>query len=441
VDLTRAPNHSRPIPARLPSVAFDRLEHLVSAVADQQLRVVVRFAGHVDAARLARAVRLSLDAEPVLGCRWVERRWRPYWERLPDLDSRDLCPLEHSPDPEAALLRWLVTPLDLPAGPQAHARLFRGADDWLCVQMNHAVVDGGGLIEYVVLLASLYRKLGAERDHRPRPNLRGARGQGQVFRRIPLLGLLASLKGAGVPDQAWGFPAEGRDLSGRTTLIRRISPAEVEGLRAYARSKGVSFNTVLLAAFHRAYARVVGAPQDVPLPVQVPVNLRRYLPGGRAGALCNLAGSMYPEMFYKPDIPSEANVAQADAAQKAAAGRVPGIGQALMLEAAMALPYAFAGRMAASAMSGPQTGKTNPFLSNMGVIDPGWVDFGEVAVMDAYGVGPVLYPPGFLLAASTFRGTLTLATSFCQTAMDARLVARCLEGTVEELLLLLTHNP
>ena len=99
----------------------------------------------------------------------------------------------------------------------------------------------------------------------------------------------------------------------------------------------------------------------------------------------------------------------------------------------MALPYAVTQRMAARAMRGAQTGKTHPFFSNMGVLDPAWVDFGDAPVADAYGVGPVLHPPGFFLALSTFRGVLTLATSFCHTAVDARCVAQCLDLMVAEL--------
>lgn len=428
-----ASTDSARVPLRLPSVALDRLEHLVLAAADQQLHCVIRFAGRVDSDRLARAVRLTLNAEPVLGCRFVERPWRPFWERLAGLDERNHCPVETPADPQTALMQYIVTPVNLAAGPQAQARLFRGDDDLLCVKLNHAVVDGGGLIEYASLLATLYRRLAVEPDHAPRPNLAGDRGQGQVFRRIPLPTRLAALRRSAIPPPGWGFPFSGSDLSGRTVLIRRVDAPRVAALRAHARDHGVSFNDVLLAAFFRAFCAVLDPPASVPLPVQVPVNLRRYLPNGRAGALCNLAGSIYPALRCEPGAPFAATLEQAHAAQAAAAAGLPGLGQALMLEAAMALPYALATRLAAATMAGSRTGKTHPFLSNIGVLDPAWVDFGDTAVADAYGVGPVLYPPGFFLALSTFRGVLTLATSFCHTAVEASRVARCLDVLVAEL--------
>lgn len=421
------------IPPRLPSVAMDRLEHLVLAAADQQLHCVIRFAGHVDASRLARAVRLTLDAEPVLGCRFVERPWRPFWARLPGLDARDHCPIETPADPDAALAHYIVMALDLAAGPQAQARLFRGADDLLCVKLNHAVADGGGVIEYAGLLAATYRALGADAGHVPHSNLAGARGLGQVFRRIRLPALLAALRRSTIPTPAWGFPAQGKDLSGRSLLIRRVAADRVKAARAYAHNRGVSFSDVLLTAFYRALFEVLDPPVSVPLPVQEPVNLRRYLPGGRAAGISNLAGSIYPTITREPGATFEAALAQVHAARTAASAGLPGLGQALTLEAALALPYVLAQRLAVSAMSGAQTGKTHPFFSNMGVLDPAEVDFGDVPVTDAYGVGPVLYPPGFFLALSTFQGMLTLATSFCHTAVDARRVAQCLDHLVAEL--------
>lgn len=421
------------IPPRLPSVAMDRLEHLVLAAADQQLHCVIRFAGRIDAPRLARAVRLTLDAEPVLGCRFVVHPWRPFWTRLPGLDERDHCPIETPADPEAALAHYIVTPLDLAAGPQAQARLFRGADDLLCVKLNHAVADGGGVIEYAGLLAATYRALGADPGYVPRANLTGARGLGQVFRRIAPPALLAALRHSAIPTPAWGFPAQGNDLTGRTLLIRRVPVDRVKAIGAYAHDRGVSFSDVLLTAFYRALFDVLDPSASVPLPVQEPVNLRRYLPGGRAAGICNLAASIYPTITREPGATFEAALAQVHAARSAASAGLPGLGQALALEAALALPYVLAQRLAVSAMSGAKTGKTHPFFSNMGVLDPAGVDFGDAPVTDAYGVGPVLYPPGFFLALSTFQGVLTVATSFCHTAVDARRVAQCLDQLVAEL--------
>ena len=54
-------------------------------------------------------------------------------------------------------------------------------------------------------------------------------------------------------------------------------------------------------------------------------------------------------------------------------------------------------------MWGAVSTKLPPFLSNFGVLNSESVNFGEVEVTDAYMVGPVLYPPNFMLAVSILK--------------------------------------
>ncbi|MDP8256323.1 MAG: hypothetical protein P9M14_11290 [Candidatus Alcyoniella australis] len=49
-----------------------------------QIHAVLDLEGRIDRDRLAQAMRLLCDAEPVLGCRFVEHWAVPYWQRLSD---------------------------------------------------------------------------------------------------------------------------------------------------------------------------------------------------------------------------------------------------------------------------------------------------------------------------------------------------------------------
>lgn len=51
-------------------------------ISNYTLQAVIRFGNRLDEVKLARAVRLSTDAEPVLGCLFVERDDSPFWQRL-----------------------------------------------------------------------------------------------------------------------------------------------------------------------------------------------------------------------------------------------------------------------------------------------------------------------------------------------------------------------
>lgn len=79
------------------------------------------------------------------------------------------------------------------------------------------------------------------------------------------------------------------------------------------------------------------------------------------------------------------------------------------------------------------TDSAAPFFSNVGIIDERLVDFGGLAVVDAYGLGTVSFPPGLLVTVSTFREVLTVAIGFCDTATDRGLVERLLDRLVGEL--------
>ncbi|HMQ30595.1 MAG TPA: hypothetical protein PKD53_07685 [Chloroflexaceae bacterium] len=423
-------------PQRLPATALDQLAFLFRSLSDGQIRCVLRFDGRLDAARLERAMRLSLDAEPVLGCRFVQRRGRCVWERHPDLDRLRLCQVVASGEPlDAALEEFLVAPLEPATGPVVAACLLRGEADTLAIKLHHFAADGIGLLQYLMTLAAIYRELGANPDYRPRPNLAG-RGQGQVLRRVGLLGIVAALRHTRPPARQapWGPIAAGGERSGRRFALRRLGPERVRALRAWGRAHGVSVNDLLLAALYEALAATVGAPLGRPLTIGVPIDLRRYLPAGQALPVCNLSNSADVAVVRAAGSGFAATLRQVHAGMRAIKTTGRGLNLAVLAEL-LALPALAPARAALEGMLGrlAPTAGVSPFFSNVGVIDERLVNFGERAVIAAYGLGPVSFAPGLLVTASTFRETLTLAVGFCDTATDPRLVERILDRLVDEL--------
>ncbi len=108
--------HSRHIPSHFPSVMLDQIVYCMqNKIADLQVRCIISFDGRVEAERMAQAVRLSLDAEPILGCRFVERWWRPYWKRREDLNHLKNFTLVKTTDSASEIIRFLsesINPLE-----------------------------------------------------------------------------------------------------------------------------------------------------------------------------------------------------------------------------------------------------------------------------------------------------------------------------------------
>ena len=144
------------IPRRLPSRFIDEFIHITTPFFVPQIQLLVDVDGRLDPARLAGALRLCLDAEPVLGCRYVPRWIRPYWERLSAqaLDGAELLREEHTggDDRSTALERFLVEPLSGTDGPQLRALLVHDeAGDQLVLKVS---LDGEALEEIPLLSLS-----------------------------------------------------------------------------------------------------------------------------------------------------------------------------------------------------------------------------------------------------------------------------------------------
>lgn len=425
------------IPERLPAPALDQLSFLFRPLSDGQVRCVLRMDGPMDAGRLARAFRLSLDAEPVLGCRFARQRGRFFWERRPDLDRLPPLSAVDCADPQALdqeLQRFMVAPMDPMTGPAAAVCLLRAERDTLAVKLHHLAADGIGLLRYLMVLASIYRELGVNPGYRPAPNL-ASRGQGQVLRQVGPAGMLAALRHTPRAGRAagWGPIAGGGDRSGRAFALRRLGPERVRGLRVWGRAHGASVNDLLLAALYEALAATVGASLGGPLTVGVPIDLRRYLAPGQAPPVCNLSASA-DVTIVRPAAGFAATLEQVHKAMRAMKSTPRGLTLAALAEL-LALPGLALARTALEQLVRriPPAGGSKPFLSNVGIIDERLLDFGALTVVDAYGLGTVSFPPGLLVTVSTFREVMTLAIGFCDTATDSSLIEQLLDRLVWEL--------
>ena len=292
------------------------------ARANGQLHTVLYPAGRLDADRLARAVRLTLDAEPVLGCGFVTqdpRVRRPFWQRCEGLDASSAFRLAETDRTEAALWAFITEPMDHSEGPQVQVRLFRdGQRDTACIKISHVAADVGGMKHYAYLLAATYGRLETDPTYRPARNLSGRRDQRQVYGPLGPRGWLRGLEPRwGAPT--WPDPYENAGRNDWRYAVRRLPAEDFRALRAYGRAaappdlrvgiaggvigdgraRGATVNDLLLTALFRAL-RATLRPTAEQLGMTVPMDLRRYLPGGEADAVCNLTGVLFSRAGPRP---------------------------------------------------------------------------------------------------------------------------------------------
>ena len=414
------------------------MNYIIRQVGDQQLHCVLSFDGQLDTDALQRAVQLTLDMEPVLGCRYVEHPRRARWVLRADLDDKAFYQVIRSSDVAQDLWLFITTPADPSADPLVQVRLFRNQTDTLCIKTSHVVADATACKQYLYRLAATYRRLQQDTAYSPRRNPRSrresGRGEGQLFIRFGPLTLARAYRRRFSPTPTWGFPRQTMDFSGLNYAIMRLPPARFNLLREYGRQRRATLNDVALTAFYRVLFAIVDPPAGPPLPVSVPVDLRRYLAADHPLPVCNFSSSIFPALTRAPGERFDETLTRTRDVMNALKADHPGLHSAIYQTWSFVRGYESAKQNIQTMQSlGMQYGTFYPMLTNFGVLDHEQLGFGPSAPNDAYMVSPLFFPPGFMVGVNTFRDILTITAGFSHTATDKQIVQRFMELLDQEL--------
>jgi NRPS condensation-like uncharacterized protein len=428
------------IPERFPAASADQAAFLLRGGCDMQTRVVIALAGRIDDARLARALRLVMDAEPVLGCRFVERWWRPIWERRDDLDELDLTTVvpTTAETAEERLQEVLVGEADPAKLPQIRALVLRGETDTIVLKHNHEVADGVGTQEILALWAGFYRALAADPGVRATPNL-GSRSMRQIARAMTLrdkAGIVRRSFRDGrkrrTPPGNWRVPSRDGEPIARRFVLRRVEGERFRQVVAFAGETGVSVNDVLVAAYFRALKGFARPDPNLPARMRMPANLRRHLPSGKGEAVCNLSSG------FVIHLGNDVGATLADTARKvfseirSQVDDYIGLGDWALLPLVFhGVPYAWLRRLIGRTTERIAKNPLPPHFSNVGRLTA--PEFGGPAVTDVAMLGPVLYPPHFEFVVSGFGESLTASAGFCETGITRQEVGELIDRFVGEL--------
>jgi len=406
-----------------------------------EIHFIADFAGSLDRARLARAMRLLLDAEPVCGCRFVPRWIAPYWVRLSET-ALDNAPVLRAGD-EGSQHSFLAEVIDEHRGPQVAALLIpRATGDRLLVKVKHMVADAGGTKQLAYRLASIYRALTDDPGYRPTPNL-GSRSLRQVYRLFgwrdvwPMLRVhhRANWRNM-VPWDSLQFPAT-IDRSGSPAFVfHRFGPDRVRAMRVFAAPVGATLNDLLVTATFRALIRVTGWRPGGPTPrLLCTVDLRRYLPPGEVPGLCNLSTFFFPHL---PEGPGDDFATTLSRVQKHVddeksdyfgvgymfGGLVTLIGSPFVLTRWVCRKLFHALLHSRNAA---------PVLTNLGPVDVEKIAFGAPAVAAAEVVVPLSFPPSLSIGVSGYGDTLTLSCGFVDSGFGREKIVALFAAIDDEL--------
>lgn len=268
----------------------------------------------LDAERLARAARLLIDSEPVLGCRFEVDGKRARWRRHEDPDSIAWLEAGSAPDFDTAVSRVMLTE-ETSTDRTVVVRLFSLPEhDLVSITLDHAAGDGAALVDCAYHLAELYTILRDRPDHRPIPNATARDGfewlQGLTLRdkARTLIRDLGSVGRAG--RQQSGLP-HGHTLESWKAVPRQaprfvdrqVGPADLDAIGRFASRHDSSVFTVLVTAMARAFVDFAGVDPGRPFHVQTVTDLRRFVPAHERPPIRNMVASaslIFPPARHDP---------------------------------------------------------------------------------------------------------------------------------------------
>lgn len=408
-------------------------------------QAILKLNGKIDFDKLSKAVRLSVDKEPVLGCRFVEGN-PPYWKRLENIDKATFCTFENVNSINEATYRFIESPLDMDHDPMIKVKLMRlNSCDVIGIKANHACLDGTGIKEYVQLLSDIYSKINHKNDiFNPIPGTRGRIDQDKLFESLGITDPDALwIPGSDITIPTWAFPWK-QDLYGvNRFVICRIPSDQLDEMSCYAKSRGATINDLILTAYYRAMLRMGQPVYGVPMGVTVTVDLRRYLTNKKTEAIRNFSGSVNTWLSMVENEAFSDTLSRVVYMMKDIKNGYPGLQSAIGLERLEkisfkdTLSYYQATSKARRNMSKSSAFIGNrcvPTLSNLGIISKPLVKFGETAVTDYFIIPPVVSAPGLLLEVSTYNGIMTMAVGFIENSVLRDDVYKLLNSIRYELL-------
>lgn len=428
------------IPHRYPARLIDRYCDYLTPVCEMMIQLEMQFDRRLDAKRLAKAVELTLDAEPILGCRFVDDSYKPYFERLEPDQRSAFFPVTNRNEYEAFKSR----PMDHKKGPQINACLWQASDgDRLMLKVAHHVADAGGLKDTAAILSGIYRNLSEDPDYHATPNIKEQRSLRQILRHVPLhaypriyLSSVQSQSRVYKRRAIQTLPSADGPRMPLTFVTRTIPSDRTSKLAQYGHLRNATLNDIFSAAALRSIGATGDSDSDSQHSLATTVDLRRYIPSGNAQAVANLSEAP----IHWPDLGNELGTDFAATLDRVAKitryGKTHWVGLTVLFEPfnlpSVFMPHAWAlKRYNELAKLGLKYHAAPHTFTNTGLIEPESVVF-DAPPTAACILPPAVYPLGLVVfSLSGYNGTLTLAAGAYPTQKET--IEKLFDAILKEL--------
>lgn len=404
-----------------PSQLWDNMQHYMADYNDHMIHIILNFSGLLDNTVFSAALAEAIEIAPILKCRFRLAFPRPVWEEIENFKLSDVLELVSLEDKESLNDKadaFLTGVIDEHNEAQLKVKIYRQKGrDTLAILLNHQTFDGRSTKDWLEILAVLYTNKLKDIDYKLTGYEDGDRSFNQLYRHFTAaerLKLLTRLSYGSKNTEKRGFPYAEKRLGETPRIMRhKMSAGDFAKLKEVAKRNKMTVNDMILSAYSRAMADVIGG-EKVPLEVDCILDLRRYMPQNRTEGLTNFVTKI---VCVVDNIKTESifsTIAQVNQTMAYEKNHYPGMGGLPLLRLGYAVfPYKIAKKVVRKKFNNPLVA-----LSNIGILDERALKFGELRLDDALMTGSIKKPPYIQLALTTLRNVITFTVALYGTEQD-----------------------
>ncbi len=436
-----------------PASGHDVLNHLSQInMPFLQIQAILNLDGRLNLEQINKAIRLSVDVEPVFGCRFVEGH-PPFWKRLNNLDEITFCSIEETDNPDEAVKLFIQKPLKVDSDANIKAKLFRLKDhDILALKINNTCCDGTYAKEYIHLLSNIYSCINQEDvDFNAESRIDSMVNESTLYEELgkahPELNWNSMLD---FPKTMWAFPWRNSGKDEIRYAINRITHTSLDSINQYAKSRGATLNDLILTSFYRAMFKLSKPIYGIPMDITSKTDLRSYIDDNRSQLARNFTGGFITSIAKISNEPFEdtlSRVVRAQAenpTQRISNSSGPaGISSAVGEEYLGKTCYSYLINYSERLSKYSEIYRSQPYyvgnicfpeFYNLGNLSRTLIKFGDTIVSDAYLLPPAIRAPGFMLFSNTYNDILTLSIGYYRDSVSHKDMESLLNAIEKELL-------
>lgn len=436
-----------------PASGHDILNHLSQYnMPFLQLQAILKLDGRLSLDKINKAIRLSVDVEPVFGCSFVESN-PPFWKRLNNLDEIAFCSIEETDNADEAVKLFIQEPLKIDSDANIKAKIIRLKEhDILALKINNVCCDGIYAKEYIQLLSNIYSCIDQEdADYKAESRIDSMVNESILYEELgsahPEFKWNLMLE---FPKTMWAFPWRSSGKDDIRYAINRITHASLDSIYQYGKSRGATLDDLILTSFYRAMFKLSKPIYGIPMDITSKTDLRSYIKDNRTHLARNFSGGFITSIAKISNESFEdtlSRVVKANAENSTQlfsnSSRLICISKAVSEEYLGKTCYSYLVNYSERLSKYSEINKSQPYyvgnicfpeLYNLGDISRALIKFGDTIVSDAYLLPPAIRAPGFMLFSNSYNDILTMSIGYYKDSISHKDIENLLTTIEKELL-------